>query len=205
MNMQFIVYLEKVLMALAHAIMSVLSGCPRSGYDLTKYFESSIGFFWKASHQQIYRELTKLEEQGWIEAEEVAQAGRPDKKLYQLNTVGKQQLAQWIAEPCEVVTMKDDLLIKVFAGSLVDPSVIQHELTRHQQLHLEKLATYQNIEQQYFQNPPQLLAVDLYPYLTLRRGIRHEQEWIDWCAESLELLDQIAASQTLDSLVAAQD
>ena len=31
-----------------------------SGYELAKTFDSSIGFFWKADHQQIYRELSKL-------------------------------------------------------------------------------------------------------------------------------------------------
>jgi DNA-binding PadR family transcriptional regulator len=178
-------------MALAYAIMSVLTDKPQSGYELTKYFEQSIGFFWKASHQQIYRELTKLTDQGWIEAEEIAQTGRPDKKLYRLSALGQQQLTQWIATPCEVMTIKDDLLIKVFVGNLVDPSVIYQELARHQQLHREKLMSYQNIEQQYFSDPTQLPTQDLFPYMTLRRGIRHEQEWIDWCAESLELIDNL--------------
>jgi DNA-binding PadR family transcriptional regulator len=182
-------------MALAHAIMSVLTDKPQSGYELTKYFEQSIGFFWKASHQQIYRELTKLTDQGWIEAEEIAQTGRPDKKLYRLSALGQQQLTQWIATPCEVMTIKDDLLIKVFVGNLVDPSVIQQELARHQQLHREKLMSYQNIEQQYFSDPTQLPTQDLFPYMTLRRGIRHEQEWIDWCAESLELIDNLISIQ----------
>jgi DNA-binding PadR family transcriptional regulator len=182
-------------MALAHAIMSVLADSPKSGYELTKYFEQSIGFFWSASHQQIYRELTKLTEQGWIEAEEIAQTGRPDKKLYRLKALGKQYLTQWVAAPCDPIAIKDDLLVKVFVGSLVDPVVIQQELTRHQHLHHEKLISYQNIEQQYFSNPDQLPARDLFPYLTLRRGIRHEQEWIDWCTESLELLDNLIANR----------
>jgi len=39
-------------MALAHAILSALTECPCSGYDLTKQFDGSLGFFWKASYQQ---------------------------------------------------------------------------------------------------------------------------------------------------------
>ena len=175
-------------MALAQAILAGLVHQPRSGYDLTKYFEHSIGFFWNASHQQIYRELAKLEAQTWIAAEAIAQEGRPDKKLYHLTELGQHHLTQWIAEPCEAVAMKDDLLVKVFVGSLVPASVIEQELVRHRQLHLEKLATYETIQQQYFQAPQQLPKIDLFPYLTLRRGIRHEQEWVDWCDEALELL-----------------
>lgn len=175
-------------MALAHAILAVLVHQSYSGYDLTKYFETSIGFFWKASHQQIYRELARLEEQGWIVAEAIAQEGRPDKKLYHLTPFGQQHLTEWIAAPCEPVAMKDDLLVKVFVGSLVSASAIEKELTRHRQLHSDKLTTYHLIQQQYFQNPQQLSKADMFPYLTLRRGIRHEQEWIDWCNEALELL-----------------
>lgn len=31
------------------AILSALTECPCSGYDLTKQFDGSLGFFWKAS------------------------------------------------------------------------------------------------------------------------------------------------------------
>ncbi|MCS6814837.1 MAG: PadR family transcriptional regulator, partial [Cyanobacteria bacterium] len=60
-------------MALSHALLSLLLHQPSSGYDLAKQFdcsvEGSVGFFWGASHQQIYRELTRLEEQGWLRSE----------------------------------------------------------------------------------------------------------------------------------------
>ena len=47
-------------MALAHAIMTALLEDDLSGYELAKDFEASLGFFWHASHQQIYLELRKL-------------------------------------------------------------------------------------------------------------------------------------------------
>ena len=46
-----------------------------TGYELAKTFDSSIGFFWKANHQQIYRELTKLRDRGHIQGREVVQSG----------------------------------------------------------------------------------------------------------------------------------
>ncbi|MCX7595443.1 MAG: PadR family transcriptional regulator, partial [Fischerella sp.] len=84
-------------MALAHAILASLIGRPCSGYDLAKQFDGSVGFFWQATHQQIYRELSKLETQGWITSEIISQEGRPDKKLYSVTELGKQQLKEWIA------------------------------------------------------------------------------------------------------------
>ncbi len=47
-------------MALGDAILACLTERPMTGYELAKTFDSSIGFFWKANHQQIYRELSRL-------------------------------------------------------------------------------------------------------------------------------------------------
>ena len=45
-------------MSLAHAILVSLVCEPKSGYDLAKQFDGTVGFFWQATHQQIYRDLT---------------------------------------------------------------------------------------------------------------------------------------------------
>ena len=49
-------------MALGDAILACLTERPMTGYELAKTFDSSIGFFWKTDHQQIYRELSRLRE-----------------------------------------------------------------------------------------------------------------------------------------------
>lgn len=175
-------------MAIAHAILASLIDCPASGYDLAKQFEASVGFFWKATHQQIYRELTKLEEQGWISAEVIAQENRPDKKRFSVTELGKQQLIEWMTESSEPAAIKDDLLVKIFAGYLVPEETILAELERHRTLHARKLQVYQDIEQQYFQNPRTLPQPLKFQYLTLRKGIGYETDWIMWCDEAINLL-----------------
>lgn len=177
-------------MAIAHAILVSLIDCPASGYDLAKQFEASVGFFWKATHQQIYRELTKLEAQDWISAEIISQENRPDKKLYSVTELGKQQVVEWMAKKSEPAAIKDDLLVKIFAGYLVSEQIIAEELEHHRQLHKEKLRVYQDIEQQYFQNPQALSQQEKFRYLTLRKGIGYEKEWMAWCDEAIELLTQ---------------
>ena len=47
-------------MSLPHVILTVLSTRDATGYDITKEFSATIGYFWKASHQQVYRELNKM-------------------------------------------------------------------------------------------------------------------------------------------------
>ncbi|MGW4568360.1 PadR family transcriptional regulator, partial [Streptomyces sp. NPDC004561] len=69
-------------MSLPHAILTALLEKPSSGLELTRRFDKSIGYFWSATHQQIYRELGRLEgeERGRLPHRYVRGArGRPDR------------------------------------------------------------------------------------------------------------------------------
>ena len=72
----------RIGLALGDAILACLTEGPMTGYELAKTFDASIGFYWKANHQQIYRELTKLRDRGHIEGCEVVQTGKPNKLVY---------------------------------------------------------------------------------------------------------------------------
>ena len=76
-------------MALEHALLVALSEQPASGLDLARRFSRSIGFFWSATHQQIYRVLARTDADGWVTATAVAQTGRPDKKVYAVDAQDK--------------------------------------------------------------------------------------------------------------------
>ena len=100
-------------MALGDAILACLTERPMTGYELAKTFDSSIGFFWKADHQQIYRELSKLRERGHIQGREVVQSGKPNKLVYTLTSEGKAAFRHWAGRPSTPASIKDDLLIRV--------------------------------------------------------------------------------------------
>ncbi|AFZ00955.1 PadR family transcriptional regulator [Calothrix sp. PCC 6303] len=178
-------------MALAHALLAALIDSPCSGYDLAKRFNGSVGFFWSASYQQIYRELSKLEAQAWINAEIIYQENRPDKKNYQITELGKAKLQEWIAQPSEPMAFKDDLLVKIFAGYVASPAIILAEIENHRQIHQQRLEEYQDIQKKGFTNPDKLDITAKYQYLTLRNGIRYETEWLAWCCEAIALLQDI--------------
>lgn len=179
-------------MALAQAILSVLITHPCSGYDLAKRFdqsvEGSVGFFWGASYQQIYRELSRLESKGWLQAETVRQENRPDKRIYSVTEPGKQHLREWIAELEETTPLKDDLLVKLFAGYLVPRQTILSKLEVHRRQHQQRLAIYQEIEQKHFQDPPKLSEEMKFNYVTLQRGIHYERGWLSWCDQMIPFL-----------------
>ena len=86
-------------MALEHALLVSLTERAGSGYELARRFDKSIGFFWNATHQQIYRVLKRMEERGWVVGETVPQEGRPDKKVYTVGPSGHAELSRWISAP----------------------------------------------------------------------------------------------------------
>ncbi|MFZ4189794.1 PadR family transcriptional regulator, partial [Streptomyces pseudogriseolus] len=67
-------------MSLPHAILTALLEKPSSGLELTRRFDRSIGYFWSATHQQIYRELGRLEGGGGGGALTAVQPARGGKK-----------------------------------------------------------------------------------------------------------------------------
>ncbi len=181
-------------MALSHALLATLSNGCYSGYDLSKQFSGSVGFFWQATQQQIYREVTKLEEQGYLSAEVVPQSGRPDKRMLAITDAGKAYLQEWIRTPCSVSPMRDDLLVKLFAGHVSDRMTLRQELEHHQSQHQANLDAYHQIEAQFFKNPELCNAPsDRLRYLTLLNGIQFETGWLTWCEQAIEMLADLPA------------
>lgn len=175
-------------MALAHAILVSLLDCPSSGYDLAKRFDGSVGFFWDASHQQIYRELSKLEAAGHVWAEVVAQDTRPNKKIYSVTESGTAVLQAWMGQPATMSPLKDDLLVKLFGGYVVPREVMLTELEHHKRQHQARLAEYRAIAARFFPEPEALSPKGTYQYLTLRSGIHYERSWLTWCEEAIATL-----------------
>lgn len=181
-------------MSLSHAILATLSNGSCSGYDLSKQFAGSVGFFWYATQQQIYRELAKLAEQGYIDAEVIHQSGRPDKRLLSITPTGTDYLREWISLPGTVSPTKDDLLVKLFAGQLVDELVILAELAHHRKLHQAILETYLEIESNFFADPATCDRSGRLRYLTLKNGIEFERSWLQWCDNAIVMLTEESRS-----------
>ncbi|MDJ0578801.1 PadR family transcriptional regulator [Crocosphaera sp.] len=182
---------EEKAMALTHTILVTIATEPHTGYEIWKNFEETLNCFWKASQQQIYRELGKMEQKGLVNSEMIFQQGRPNKKLYSITEQGKIELEKWISFPSEPTVIREDLLVKIRAGSLVNPEIILQELKHRRQIHQETLTRYQQKEKDYLKNIDSLTPSDYCLYLTLKRGIIYENEWIEWCDEALEYFSSL--------------
>ena len=91
-------------MSLSHVLLTSLLEKPSTGFELARRFDRSMGFFWNASHQQIYRELNNMLGKGWISTiEEESEHSR--KKTYQVEQPGRVELLSLIhiSEPTRPV------------------------------------------------------------------------------------------------------
>ncbi len=55
-----------IAMSLPHVLLTSLLERPSTGFELARRFDRSMGFFWNATHQQIYRELNNMLKKGWV-------------------------------------------------------------------------------------------------------------------------------------------
>ncbi len=177
-------------MALSYALLAALSRESLTGYDLARHFSSTAGYFWQATHQQIYRELKKLAAANLVQITVKPQKKRPDRKVYTLTPEGESALCSWLSESVEPAIVRDPLLVKLYAAGFTTPDTLIKELQRHRKLHQEKLNTYQNIEKTYFHQQPEQLS-QLGIMLTLRSGLAYEKSWLEWCDEALQLLGSV--------------
>lgn len=182
-------------MALEHAILVSLLEKPGSGYELARRFERSIGYFWTATHQQIYRVLKRMENDGWIDVRDVPQQGRPDKKEYSVADLGRAALSSWLRDPIEPESVRHDLAVKIRGAAFDDPAALIREVERHRQTHRDRLAHYRAGEARDF-TPEAGTAGPGAPldaerelqHVVLRGGIAYERMMIDWLDDVLATL-----------------
>lgn len=178
-------------MALPHAILVSLCEQVGSGYELAHRFDRSIGYFWSASHQQIYRSLRAMEADDWVRVREVAQRGRPDKKVYSVTPTGRAELARWIAAPLSGrgSTVADnrtrDLAVKIRGCGYGDIDAVREQAVALRAERMALLDTYRGFEKHQFPDPARLTGAELHQYLVLRGGIRAEEGAIEWLSEVL--------------------
>ena len=175
-------------MALEHAILVSLAERSASGYDLARRFDASIGFFWKATHQQIYKVLARMEADEWVRATVIPAEGRPARKEYALAEAGRAELLRWSATQSAPESIRMELAVKVRGIAYGNRAAVLDEVARHRELHAQALAYYEKDAERWFPDPHAVAEADLPAWLVLQGGIGHERFLVDWCTQILTTL-----------------
>jgi DNA-binding PadR family transcriptional regulator len=179
-------------MALSEAILVCLADEALTGYDLAKTFSESIGFFWHADHQQIYRVLRQLKDDGLVTDELVVQQGRPNKKVYSITQAGRERLLQWSRQTHAAPPVKDDLLVKLYGLRDVDVPAVRSQVADRLQQHQQRLALYERIEATAYRDVAPDDAAATGRLLGLQLGLSYERSWIEWCEQALGRLEHLS-------------
>lgn len=185
-------------MALRDAVLAALLDGEASGYDLAKGFDASVANFWMATPQQLYRELDRMSAEGLIEARLVEQDRRPNKRLYSLTDAGRKALLEFTEVPPKPGAIREDLLVQIQAVDSGNIEAVRTALAERLQWATAKLARYRRGQDHLLAGRTEdayLAEADrIGPYLTLLRGIRFEEENIEWARRALDVIEQRLAA-----------
>jgi DNA-binding PadR family transcriptional regulator len=160
-------------------LLGLLHKEPAHGYELKGEIESMFGEVWPVVNiGQIYSTLGRLERAGLVRSTAVAQASRPDKKVFELTAAGREALQAWVDElvPPQVRDSFFSKLVLAAQTRLTDPIVL---IDRQRRAHLRRLAELGELAG---------AARGLAARLAVEGAVMHLQadlRWLEQCEEAL--------------------
>lgn len=180
-------------MPLKHAILGLLNYADMTGYDIDRYFKSSIAFFWSAQTSQIYKELNTLMKHHWVDSEIVYQSDKPNKKVFHITEEGKVELHHWLADAdlSEIMKYKNPLLMKIFFSSEIDVDQTMRLLEKYIRECSDVIdAMNDDINKiPEFEKAIQKENESFYWGMTMTYGFMYYQneiKWANWCIDKLK-------------------
>lgn len=173
-----------------YALLGALSLHPMSGYEIKKMLKESTNYFWSESNGQIYPTLAKLAKSKLVSIEE-QMVGAKIKKNYTITKAGHVKLQEWLKQDFEYYPLRDELLLKLFYGQNVSPSVSIRQIQKHLKKCQELLKVYEKIEKEVTILVKQGKR-PVYFLITVKAGVGAAKNEIVWCKESIALIQSYA-------------
>jgi DNA-binding PadR family transcriptional regulator len=91
----------KLPLTIEYGLLGFVRRQPLHGYEIAQRLQATeaLGLAWDWKQSQIYAELGRLEQEGYLSSAVVAQGTRPPRKVFQLTAAGAAAFAEWIASP----------------------------------------------------------------------------------------------------------
>src|ERR1700709_2180476 len=125
---------EPSLTATSWALLGMLSyEHELSGYDIRKYIDWSMRFFYGSpAYSQIYSELKKLEQLGLVTSRVDHSGGARSRRLSRINEAGWAAVTRWAdGAPAAPPVLKHSPLLRVTFGHLTNPARLKQILNEH--------------------------------------------------------------------------
>jgi PadR family transcriptional regulator, regulatory protein AphA len=175
----------KLPLTVEHGLLGFVRQQPLHGYEIAQRLAATeaLGLPWSWKQSQVYADLARLEEEGYLTSAVEAQGTRPPRKVFQLTAQGTAAFAAWIASP--VGHGRDFQLefpLKLYFAQQEGAAAARELLARQQAACRSWLAALQTQE---------LPADDPPSYPHLVQQFRRSQletilAWLTTCASQLE-------------------
>jgi len=159
--------------AVTWAVLGLLGVKPMSGYDIKRAVDRTIRHFWAASYGQIYPELKRLEEAGWISGKDASQGERA-RRVYKLTAQGGRELEAWLHGYETRIEMRDESLLRLFFADALPRDEALGLLSARREGYRMMLAYLRGLDDGEGPDPP---FVDL----VYRWGLDYCEWGIEWC------------------------
>jgi len=131
-------------MSVPHALLALLSESPKYGQRLQSEFEARTGKVWPLNVGQVYTTLQRLERDGLVETDGNGEGAR---KQYKIAPAGRQELADWLRTPPDLVPPpRDELVIKVLVALQVPGTDVHEILQVHRRHVIEVMQRYTKVK-----------------------------------------------------------
>jgi DNA-binding PadR family transcriptional regulator len=171
-----------------YAVLGLLMYASLSGYDIRRIYADSLGNFWSESYGAIYPILKRLEDEGLATREVERQTGKPDRNVYTITELGREEMHRWLAQPADPVKERVEVLLKLFHGWEVGPAAMIEHVERFRAEHVALLERYAHYDEMMTRDnePPA-------PYwlMTVSCGRHTSEAFVAWCDETLAKLGQL--------------
>jgi DNA-binding PadR family transcriptional regulator len=162
-------------------LLALLANGPAHGYELKSAMEQRFGAVLPPLNAgQIYTTLGRLERDGLVEDDAVAQNGRPNKRVYRLTEQGKLDLAGWVADSTPQTRLKDDFFIKLVlarAAGIADPLEL---IDRQRAAYLKALRDLDDVAAQAGDDETAALLVE-----GAALHLEADLKWLDLCEQRM--------------------
>ena len=176
-------------MSLRYAMLGFIDMMPLTGYDLKKLFNSSVKYYWTATHSQIYRTLDEMKKSRLIREEYIPQADLPDKKLYHITEKGKLALHQWAAQPADIPPVRHALLVQLSWADRLNTDEIAGLLREYAEKLKDRLALYADESQHRFIAMARTPREQYLWEAVLQNGIHAYRAELQWTEETIRGLE----------------
>jgi PadR family transcriptional regulator AphA len=178
-------------MSLKHALLGFINYCPMTGYELKKFFDTSVAHFWNAELSQIYPALKAMESEGLVEMKVEVQEDRPNRKVYSITDSGRRELLDWLAKPADREQVREPILIKVFFGSSLPKQELIEVISKCAD-ETRLMVAYLEYAHKFTDKFVEALGLQheaLFWQLTIDCGLRIHRAELEWAEEAVRQIE----------------